>query len=128
MKEYKNYMVQEIFEDEDQEWTVAVFTDYKKAVDFTEAYAPKEGKRIEIWGTDEDTDTFLTAETLYVRNLENGTSVNLDGLNPKVKELADRIYDEEGDPYNVILTDLLSLEGCYQTIEYLLDTIDSILE
>lgn len=128
MKEYKNYMVQEIFEDEGQEWTVAVFTDYKKAVDFTEAYAPKEGKRIEIWGTDEDTDTFLIAETLYVRNLENGTSVNLDGLNPKVKELADRIYDEEGDPYNVILTDLLSLEGCYQTIEYLLDTIDSILE
>ena len=128
MKKYNNYMVQEIFEDEGQEWTVAVFTDYKKAVDFTEAYVPKEGKRIEIWGTDEDTDTFLTADTLYVRNLENGASVDLEGLNPKVKELADRIYDEEGDPYNVILTDLLTLEGCYQTIEYLLDTIDSILE
>lgn len=125
---YKNYMVME-FNEDDEDWAVAEFQDYKKALDFAETYVPKEAKRIEIWGTDEDPDTFKFCESLHVRSLTYGASVDLtDEKNSILKTLADRIYDEEGDPYNEIVAQLSTLGGCHAMIEYLLETIDSILE
>lgn len=128
MKKYKNYMVIE-FNEDDEDWMVAEFQDYKKAIDFAESYVPKNSRRIEIWGTDEDTDTYKFADTLYVRSVIYDTSVDLTkDENSIIKTLADRIYDEEGDPYNEIIAQLSTLGGCHAMIEYLLETIDSILE
>ena len=131
---YNNYMVQEINKD-NEDWTVAVFQDYKEAVKFAEAYIPKEAKLIEIWATDEDTSTFSSCDTVYIRNLEYGNSVDLIELNDSdqftalsITSLAYKLYDEEGEATpEEYISMLQTIKGCHSIIEYLLETIDDIL-
>lgn len=139
MKEYRHYMIMEICKD-NEDWMIAELQDYQKAKDFTEAYISKTGERIEIWGTDEAPDTFKSCSTLYIRNLTYGTSINYAEMTDTERQeainltsFASKVYDAEGgdggaDSLNEIVTQLKSLKGCYNIIEYLLSTIDSILE
>ena len=125
MREYKNYMVLEI---SITEWMIANFSSYDEAVKFCNAYIPKEADKIEVWGTDEDTDTFTDAHTLYIRDLNNNTSVDLCKVPDKVLGLASLLYDEEMEErFEDVVASLTTLDGCYDTIEYLLNTIDEIL-
>lgn len=125
MREYKNYMVMEMGI---TEWMIANFDSYNKAVEFCKAYIPKDANRVEVWGTDEDTDTFMDADTLYIRDLKKNTAVDLGKVSDKVLGLASRLYDEEMEErFEDVVANLTTLDGCYDTIEYLLNTIDEIL-
>lgn len=125
MREYKNYMVMEMGL---TEWMIANFNSYDMAVEFCKAYIPKDANRVEVWGTDEDTDTFMDADTLYIRDLKANTCVDLGDVSEKVFGLASRLYDEEMEErFEDVVASLTTLDGCYDTIEYLLNTIDEIL-
>lgn len=125
MREYKNYMVMEMGV---TEWMIANFNSYDMAVAFCNAYIPREADKLEVWGTDEDTDTFLDADTLYIRDLKKNTAVDLGKVSDKVSELASRLYDEEmEESYGDVVATLSTIDGCHDTIEYLLNTIDDIL-
>ena len=139
-KSYKNYMVMEISEepiDGIPDWMVACFSDHNTAKAFADAFIPKTDiDRIEIWGTDEDTDTYKSADTLYIRNLTDGTCTDLDEFDPYVANLAVRIRrteerlcspgleEEELSPTTEIAKFLETVEGCHSMIEYLLDNIE----
>lgn len=125
MREYKNYMVMEMGI---TEWMIANFNSYDEAVKFCNAYIPKEADKLEVWGTDEDTDTFLDADTLYIRDLKKNTAVDLGKVPDKVLGLASRLYDEEmEESYGDVVATLSTIDGCHDPIEYLLNTIDDIL-
>ena len=136
MKSYKNYMVMEMSDEPDDgltDWMIACFSDRKTAKAFADAFIPKVCiDRIEIWGTDQDPEDFTACETIYIRDMATGSIADLEEMGEKkasrITDLANRLSDEEGDTPQKITAQLTSLEGCYDIIEYLLETIDSILE
>lgn len=72
---YKYYMVMEIIENGSfDDWCVGEFRSKEEAVRFADAYTPcprEDGEviRIEIWGTDEEPDTFKFCDEVYKRTL-----------------------------------------------------------
>lgn len=125
---YKNYLVIEKKKAGD-EWTVATFNNESSAIDFCNAYTPQAADLVEVWGTDEDPDTFLTADTVYIKDVKTGETFRPAEADNYVKNLASRLYDEEGgETVEEITADLMTLKGCYTTINYLLHTIDDILD
>lgn len=136
MKTYKNYMVVEYYEDEDiTEWVIGDFTDFEAAKAFCEAYISRHGKRIEIQGTDEDLDVCVNIDTVYIKDVASGSCVNVQELreyNPRLLKIAmdESLWDEgrEGeDGIKENIMRLSTLSGCYDIIEFLLQTIDDIL-
>lgn len=122
---YINYMVSAIYKD-GTSWMYSYFDDIATAKMFCDSLIPaNDPVTVEIWGTNEDVNTFHDAETLYIRELATEKKTDL----TKVRELARRLYDEEsGESLMDIKKDLMTVDGCHKYIEYLLDTIDSILE
>lgn len=136
MKTYKNYMVVEYYEDEDiTDWVIGDFSDFETARAFCEAYISRHGKRIEVQGTDEDLDVCVNIDTLYVKDVASGSCVNFQELkeyNPRLLKIAmnEQLWDEGREGQERIITNLIglsNLSGCYNIIEYLLQTIDDIL-
>lgn len=139
MKRYKNYMVVEIFDEdyEINEWVVADFSDYNydAAVAFCKAYISRHAVRLEIQGTDEDTDTCVSIETVFIRDLKTETCIDVQELkdkDPRIIKIAmdENLWDQgrEGkDGIKENIMRLSTLSGCYDIIQYLLATIEDIL-
>lgn len=139
MKRYKNYMVVEFYNDEEDitDWVVGDFTDYdyEAAVNFCKHYVSRHGVRLEIQGTDEDIDTCVNIETVLIRDLKTDTYIDVQELtdkDPRILKIAmdENLWDEgrEGeDGIKENIMRLSTLSGCYDIIEFLLQTIDDIL-
>ena len=134
MKTYKNYMVVETTKN-DIDWTIAVFNDFESAVTFCDSYIPRDAHFVEIQATDEDVDICVNIDLLYVRDVKTGVSTNIQVLaesDSRVKKIAmdEQLWDEGrtgSDGYIENLMALSTLSGCYDIIEYLLNTITEIL-
>lgn len=128
MKTFKNYMVIDVT---NEDWCLAEFQDYEKAKDFIKAVVLKDSEQLEIWGTDEDPDTYTSCRTVYIRNLKKGVAVDIAKLeekNPDILNLAYKLFDEEGEEsVEELVVDLSTVSGCHDIIKFLLDTIESIL-
>ena len=61
---YKYYLVQ----DPDALWTYGIFTDYEKARDFIVSLCLPGFPVLEIFGTNENPDTYLPGDTLLIYN------------------------------------------------------------
>lgn len=133
---YKYYMVMEVSDNPSDgltDWMIACFSDLKTAKAFADEFIPKTDiNRIEIWGTDQDPQDFTSCEAVYVRDVATGSTICFDEIGDekaeRIKNLAYRLSDEEGDTPQQIAAQLVTLDGCHEIIEYLLETIDSILE
>jgi hypothetical protein len=79
MAKYKNYMVMEIIENGTMgDWCIGEFDKEEEAISFANAYtlerrqSPEddgEVVKIEVWGTNEDPDTFTGCSTIFSRSL-----------------------------------------------------------
>ena len=137
MKRYKNYIVVEYYDDEEDitDWVIGDFTDFETARAFCEAYISRHGTRIEVQGTDEDIDVCVNIETVYIKDVASGSCVNVQELkaeNPRVLKIAmdENLWDEGREGQEGIVENLMrlsNLSGCYDIIEYLLKTIEDIL-
>lgn len=133
--EYRNYMVMELSNEPHdglEEWMIACFSDYKTAKAFAEAFLPKtDVDRIEIWGTNQDPEDFTSRDTVYIRDMVTGSAIDFDEIGDekakRIKDIAYKLSDEEGDTPQEITAQLASLDGCYGIIEYLLEIQDEIL-
>ena len=126
METYNYYLVMEVdhYKNEDP-WMVACFTNYDKAVEFANHYIPREDSLIEIFGTNEDPNTYITCVIVYARNPKTGDLIklgDLSGVYPKAVEIALKLA-EDGEPIEAILASLTTVSGCLDRISYLLDRI-----
>ena len=133
MKNYEHYMIIAKFNESancPDEWMLAEFPYYAPAISFCDAFIPfNDIEKIEIQGTNEPVDSYLSADTLYIRDLKKGTSLDLTALDPRIENIAARLYDEEDtETMEDIELSLSTVSGCHDIIIYLLNTIDSILE
>lgn len=133
MAKYKNYMVMEIIENGTMEdWCIGEFDKEEEAVSFANAYtlerrqSPEddgEVVKIEVWGTDEDPDTFTSCTTVYSRNLKETPEER------KVKDLASRVFDlvapwDREDETEESTAELIKNDPL-AVIEFLLDQIEN---
>ena len=107
-----------------EDWCICTTSDIGYAVAICKTIQPHGCKELQIWATEEDPDTAVTFDTVYRYDVEHGEEII-----SKERELAFRLYDEEGDEtVEEIEKKLKTVSGCHDVIEYLLETIDSILE
>lgn len=124
MKTYKNYLVQDI----DTTWTYGVFDTFAKALQFINTLSLPESPVLEIFGTDEDPDTYLTGDTLFVKGESEIIVLDTRKLN-----IAKRIYklekaqDWTDEAFSVIenCKMLDNEEDLLRTIEYLVEELEA---
>lgn len=127
MTKFKNYMVMEIIENGTlEDWCIGEFDKEEEAVSFAKAYtlerrqSPRddgEVVKIEVWGTDEDPDTFTSCSTVYSRNLKD----NKPTLAERILSLVD---PWERDEVNLASIEKAIKEDPASVIEMLLNTIE----
>ena len=77
MKAYKNYLI--LIETANYDgWCIYETQDQAEAVKVYEGlFFPSEVTAVELFGTDEDPDTYLTGETIRKRGAANGTAYEI---------------------------------------------------
>lgn len=68
---FRNYLV--IDKDHD-DWCIAHFDSITKAIPFCYHITPYGTRFLEIWGTNEDIDIFMSATTVFKFDIETGKS------------------------------------------------------
>lgn len=129
MAKYKNYMVMEIIENGTiEDWCIGVFKSEKSAVELAKTYTPyprEDGEvaKVEVWGTDEDPDTYTWFGMVYSRNLKEPPEER------KLKDLASRVFDlvapwDREDETEESTAELIKSDPL-AVIEFLLDQIEN---
>lgn len=123
MKTYKHYLVQDI----EAKWTYGVFDYYGKAHTFIQGLILPDSPILEIFGTDENPETYLTGDTLYILDTKTNQEITPEFCNSPDFRLAKRIYKlikkqdwtGEADSLSEIYNALNCKEGLYSMVEFL---------
>lgn len=129
MKTYKYYLVQDI----EAKWTYGVFNNFGKAHIFIQGLILPDFPILEIFGTDENPETYLTGDVLYVYDSKSGGDILPESCNSSVFKLATRInkimknqdWTEEADSLIEIYNSLNDKEGLYSMVEFLTAELES---
>ena len=130
MRLYKYYLVQPV---EGDSWTYGIFSTYGKAHQFITNLILPDSPVLEIFGTDDAPDTYLTGETLFIYNSATGEIIPPDSINTPVYNLAKRVYKlikaqdwtGEADGLTDIYHALTDPEKTLSIIEYLTAELES---
>ena len=129
-KTYKNYLVQTVADGGG--WTYGVFPTFEKAHDFIQNIILPEKTVLEIFGTDDDPDTYLTGETIIYYDTTTGGFIL--PVNLRVFKLAKRIYkyekanawaEDDADTLAGITDRLQNKDDLLDIIEYLITELET---
>ena len=129
MKTYKYYLVQDI----GARWTYGVFNTFGKAHIFIQGLILPNFPILEIFGTDESPEVYLTGDVLYIYDSKSGGEILPESCNSSTFKLVTRLnkiiknqdWTGEADSLIDIYNSLNNKEGLYSMVEYLTAELES---